>query len=402
MNSSRPLNRQTSFWVCAAIVMHTLWTSAAPVLTYPLYAAQWNLTPTVTTGIFAIYPAVVVATLLLFGNVSDYVGARVPMLLGLAASALGTLFLATATHLEWLFVGRVFMGVGVGLSAGPATASLVAFNPSERMSFSATVNAASQALGLGAAMLLGGALVQYAPFPTRLNFWFLLVVIMTIALAAWRLPRTATRKSFRSWRPGAVGIPRDILPTFLASALVVTTAYVLGAITLSLGGQIAKQVVGSSNAFINGAAISLFAICNGATTIGAGNVRVKRNITLGTVSSVAGLLLLMVAAHERSLAMFLASSTFTGIAYSMQFRGGLGLLVEAMSAEQRGATLSAIYLIAYLFQGAVALSLGVLATAHGLSTAVYAGAPVVAALSLAGLFLCSRLEPRISTAVSAK
>jgi hypothetical protein len=63
---------------------------------------------------------------------------------------------------------------------------------------------------------------------------------------------------------------------------------------------------------------------------------------------------------------------------------------------------SAIYLIAYLFQGTVALSLGVLATAHGLSTAVYTGAPAVAALSLAGLLLGSRLEPRISTAATAK
>nr|WP_278254721.1 MFS transporter [Paraburkholderia hospita] len=338
----------------------------------------------------------------LFGNVSDYIGARVPMLVGLAASALGTLCLATATHVEWLFVGRVFMGVGVGLSAGPATASLVAFNPSGRMSYSATVNAASQAIGLGAAMLLGGVLVQYAPFPTRLNFWILLAVIVTIASAAWRLPQTSTLKSFRNWRPGNIGMPRDILPIFVASALVVTTAYVLGAITLSLGAQIAKQVVGSSNAFVNGAAISLFAICNGAITICAGNVGVKRNIALGTTSSVAGLLLLMLAAHDRSLAMFLGSSTFMGIAYSMQFRGGLSLLVEAMPVEQRGATVSAIYLIAYLFQGTVALSLGVLATAHGLSTAVYTGAPAVAALSLAGLLLGSRLEPRISTAATAK
>ncbi|WP_407671676.1 hypothetical protein [Paraburkholderia hospita] len=70
------------------------------------------------------------------------------MLVGLAASALGTLCLATATHVEWLFVGRVFMGVGVGLSAGPATASLVAFNPSGRMSYSATVTQPLRQSGL--------------------------------------------------------------------------------------------------------------------------------------------------------------------------------------------------------------------------------------------------------------
>lgn len=392
MNASRTLNRRASFWVCAAVVTHTLWTSAAPALTYPLYATQWHLNTSVTTAIFAIYPAVVVATLILFGNASDYIGARSTMLLGLTSSSLGTLFLATAPQVGWLFVGRMLMGVGVGLSAGPATASLVEFNPKSRTSFAATVNAASQAVGFAAAMLFGGALVQYAPYPMRLNFWLLFGAIIAIASAAWRLPQSSTCRPLRHWRPGATRIPKNILPTFVASAMVVTTAYVLSAITLSLGAQIAKQVVGSHNAFVNGAAISLFAVANAAITIGSGHVQVRRNIALGTMSSVVGLLLLVLAAQQHSLAMFLASSTFLGAAFSMQFRGGLGLLIEAVPAEQRSAALSAVYLIAYLFQGTVALSLGGLATARGLSTAVCAGAPVIAVLGLAGLLFSTRLR----------
>ncbi len=37
------LGRAASFWVSAGVVGHTLWTSAAPAMTYPLYAAQWHL-----------------------------------------------------------------------------------------------------------------------------------------------------------------------------------------------------------------------------------------------------------------------------------------------------------------------------------------------------------------------
>ena len=40
-------------------------------MTYRLYAEEWRLTHTVTTGIFAIYPIVVVATLIRFGDLSD-------------------------------------------------------------------------------------------------------------------------------------------------------------------------------------------------------------------------------------------------------------------------------------------------------------------------------------------
>ena len=68
------LSQRASFWVAASVVMHTLWTSAAPAMTYPLYASEWHLTPTVTTAIFAVYPLVVVTVLIFFGDISDYIG----------------------------------------------------------------------------------------------------------------------------------------------------------------------------------------------------------------------------------------------------------------------------------------------------------------------------------------
>ena len=82
--------------VAAAVVAHIFWTSAAPALTYRLYAAQWHLTPTATTAIFAVYPVVVVAVLIGFGDLSDRIGRRAAMLLGLGASLVGTFLFAVA------------------------------------------------------------------------------------------------------------------------------------------------------------------------------------------------------------------------------------------------------------------------------------------------------------------
>jgi hypothetical protein len=44
MSVVRTLGRHASFWVAAAVVAHTLWASAAPAMTYPPYASEWNLT----------------------------------------------------------------------------------------------------------------------------------------------------------------------------------------------------------------------------------------------------------------------------------------------------------------------------------------------------------------------
>jgi MFS family permease len=120
--------RQASLLVSAGVVSHTLWTSAAPALTYRLYAQEWHLTHTMTAGIFAIYPICVVVTLVGFGGISDRIGRRATMLMGLFASLVGALSFAVAPDVGWLFAGRALMGIGVGLSVSPSTAAILEFS----------------------------------------------------------------------------------------------------------------------------------------------------------------------------------------------------------------------------------------------------------------------------------
>jgi MFS family permease len=64
----------------------------------------------VTTGIFAVYPIVVVAVLTGFSDLSDQIGRRTTMLLGLGASLIGTFLFAVAPDVLWRFAGRAFAG----------------------------------------------------------------------------------------------------------------------------------------------------------------------------------------------------------------------------------------------------------------------------------------------------
>src|SRR5882672_8636774 len=103
MSNIRTLGRRASFWVVTAVVAHTLWTSAAPSMTYRLYASEWSLTPTVTTAMFAVFPIVVVTVLICFGDISDYIGRRATILVGLVFSLLGTACFAIALSVPWIF-----------------------------------------------------------------------------------------------------------------------------------------------------------------------------------------------------------------------------------------------------------------------------------------------------------
>ena len=384
---TRSLGRRASFWVSAAVVGHTLWTSAAPSMTYPLYAAEWNLTPTVTTAIFAVYPIVVATVLVLFGNLSDQIGRRSTILLGLAASLVGVLLFALAPSVAWVFAGRAFVGLGVGLATSPATAAMVEFSAAGKSQRASSIATAATAAGLALATLVGGGLIEYAPYPTHLNFWLLFVVLAGLFCAAWFLPRHAPTQVTKRWRPGTIRVPRYLGKIFVASAIALTGAYAHGVTMLALGAQIARDLVGSGNALTNGAAIASFAIVTGVVAVLAKAIPAKTNIILGGVASAIGMALLMWSANAHSLPIFLAAGVGAGVGYSLLFSGGLGLINANAPANHRAGTLSAIYLVAFLTMGVYAVALGAAATAWGLDVAIDLGSPAIALLGIAASVL---------------
>jgi MFS family permease len=385
------LGRKASFWVSAGVVAHTFWSSAAPAMTYQLYADEW-LTHTVTTGIFAIYPIVVVTILILFGDISDHIGRRTTMLLGLGASLIGAFLFAVAPNVLWLFAGRAFMGVGVGLTAGSSTAAMVEFSAEGQAKRAASITAAAQAFGFTGALLLGGALTQYAPWPTHLSFWVLFALIALLFAATWFLPRHAGGQASGHWRPKVPSLPSGLRPAFALASVAVTTAYTHGVLILSLGGQVARDLVGSPNALVNGAALSLFAIASGVLGIVARNLRPRPAMMLGVIASAAGMGLLACSVAWHELWIFLAATAMSGVGYSLLFLGGLALISGTAPAQHRGGVLSGVYLFAYLSLGIVALVLGVVATQRGLGLAVNLGAGIITLLSLVTIGLIVRMS----------
>ncbi len=383
----RTLSRRSSFVVAASVAAIALWTSAAPTVTYPVYAEEWNLTPATTTTIFAIYPLVVVIALAIFGNLSDYIGRRSTILLGLGAGLIGVLLFALAQDVSWLFVGRGFMGIGVALSLAPATAAVVEFSAPGQEKRASAVTTASTAAGLVLATLIGGALIQYAPYPTHLNFWVLFVVIAVVAAFAWFLPRHTSAEAQGRWRPRALAIPRGIRKYFLIGAVAVTGAYTVGVIVLSLGADIAKELIGSDNALVNGSVIAVNAVAIGVAALLARGIRPNTLVSLGGIIAFVGVGIMLISSVDHSLVVFLVSAIITGVGYSFLFSGGLGVVSAKAPAHHRAGTISTVYLVSYLVQGATALYLGAVATASGLETALVIGAGVVAVFSLAALIL---------------
>jgi predicted MFS family arabinose efflux permease len=379
--------RRASLLVSAGVVGHTLWTSAAPALTYRLYAQEWHLTHTVTAGIFAVYPIGVVVMLVGFGGISDHIGRRATMLAALFASLIGALLSAVAPDVWWVFAGRALMGIGVGLSASPSTAAILEFIAPEHAKSAASVTMAAQAIGFAAALLLGGALTEYAPWPTRLCFWVLALFILILLTATWFLPRHTVGDAGGDRRSRMPSVPKDVRQVFAVSSTAMIAAYTFGVLLLSLGGQVEHDLIGSPNVFLNGAVLSLFPIVMAAVGMIARSFSPRTALTVGALVSGLGMALLIVAVSLRDLLIYLLATAAAGGAYSLLFVGGLQVINAAAPAHRRGGILSALYLLGYLSMGALAILLGAIATTWGLSLAVDLGAASIILVNVATLVL---------------
>jgi predicted MFS family arabinose efflux permease len=383
------LGRRASLLVSAGVVGHTLWTSAAPALTYGLYAQEWHLTHTVTAEIFAVYPIGVVVMLVGFGGISDQIGRRATMLAGLVASLVGALLFAVAPDVWWVFAGRALMGIGVGLAASPSTAAILEFTSPERAKSAALVTMGAQAIGFAAALLLGGALTEYGPWPTRLCFWVLALFLIVLLIGTWLLPRHTPGGAGGDWRSRMPSVPNDIRRSFVVSSTAMVAAYTFGVLVLSLGGQVEHDLIGSPNAFLNSAVLSLFPIVMGAIGIIARTLSPRVALIVGALISGLAMVLLIVAVNFCDLVIYLLATAAAGGAYSLLFVGGLQVINAAAPVHHRGGILSALYLLGYLAMGALALVLGAIATTRGLGFAVDLGAAAIILMNVATLVLAT-------------
>lgn len=386
MTTLRP---STSFWTAAFVVVLTQWGSAASSVTYPLYAARWSLTPLTTTTVFAVYPVALVIVLVLFGAISDYVGRRAALLYGVGLLAVGGLALALAPGVEWLYIGRIIQGAGVGLSLGAASASLVDFNTSSNPARASSINTLAQSIGLVAATVVGGALIQYAPLPLHLSFWLLLILIVG-ALALIRfMPRHdpydsdgSLKYEGNAWKPRPIGVPKGTRRIFLASAFAGFSGLGIGSIILSLDAQIAHDLIDTKSAFIQGLILAISSIFIGVVAYAFKRTPPRISIVVGGVAGAVAILLFVPAASLHSLQIYLIAQVFAGAALGFSLLGGIGLIHRYAPAHHRGMLISAFYLVAYIGQGLVSTLAGITATASSLEFTIDLFAPILAAIAI--------------------
>jgi MFS family permease len=110
------------FGAVLAVLLATGWVANHFVALMPTISDRQHLSTATLDAIFGIYAVGLLPGLLLGGRASDTLGRRAVALTGSATAVVGTLAMLLSQQAEVLTVGRLIVGVGVGLAMSSGTA----------------------------------------------------------------------------------------------------------------------------------------------------------------------------------------------------------------------------------------------------------------------------------------
>jgi MFS family permease len=385
-------------FIAGAYALAVLYTgNNLPSALYGVFRAEFVFSPLTQTLLYATAVAVILPGLLIAGPLSDSIGRRAPMLIGLTVFAFGDLLFALAHNVGWLFAARVAQGIGMGTATAAAQTTLydnaglndgATGDPVHAQRRAATTATACITFGLAFGPLLGGVLVQYAP--VRLAFLVHLVLVVIAATLTLRAPGQPAEH--RPWRAGRLAVPVVVRRTFaIAGASSFAAWAVLGvfsAVLPSLIGELAR----TSNLAITAGALTLMIGTSGVVQLVARGFDAVRAQAVGLAALAVGLILLSIAITTHSQWCTVLAMLCTGTGHGLIYYGALRELAIATPAADRGTVTAAYFFVSYLGLGGPVILVGLLAVGSGLPAATHLAAVVISVL-------CVLLIPLVFTEI---
>jgi hypothetical protein len=345
------VNRQRSGFAAVAFAFLIVMAFATlPSPLYGLYRERDGLSAFTLTVVYAIFAAGTIAALLAVPAIARRIGRRGVMLAAVATMMGAAALLATWKALPGLLLGRLITGIAVGLVAGTATTYLIELHlrrdpggsPIRARNIGTAVNVG--ALGIGP--LVAGCLAVWVRDPLTVPYllWIALGAVALAGLAG--APETGAPASAAPTgkRTGA----RARIPVPAGTATL--AAFSANGLFAGLSGLFLAVTFHHPSHALAGATLFIVFTAGVASQLATTRLRSAAVLALGSVSMLAGLVLLVTAVRlsSPSLALFLIGGALIGAGAGAVFKGTTGIVLEAAAPEDRLAMTSQLLIALFI------------------------------------------------------
>ena len=374
-----------------AFVSLVLWTffmaSSAPTPLYMLYQHQLGFTSVTLTVVFSMYAVGMLASLLIIGSLSDFLG-RKPVMAAAILLELGAMliFLQAGSTAD-LLIARFIQGCATGMAASVLGAYMIDINPIK----APISNSVVPLTGTGAGVVISSLIVDFGPEPLKLIyaciFAGLLLQLLTMSLLEEPIPR----------RPGALktlkpslGVPTSARSMFMAIMPMNTAVWSLNGFFLSLVPSLVRLATSSNLAITGGTIVGLMSFCGAISVVLLRHQPAEFSLRLGAKLLAAGVIGILIGVYSGMTWPFYIATTIAGFGAGASFVSFTRSLLPLASANERASLISAYYVVSQLSLIIPSISIGVLTQFIGLPESTYYYGSIVLTLLAISSFLTAK------------
>ncbi|HTT15551.1 MAG TPA: MFS transporter [Thermoplasmata archaeon] len=390
--ASRPTSRGP-FRGIAYVLGVTAFGAGIPTPLYAVYEQRDHFSSAVLAGIFAAYSIGVLATMFLLAPLSDVIGRKPVLHLGMVLTAASGVVFVFASGVLTLALARVVSGLAVGATTSTATASMTGLEPNGDQHHVARVSVAANFGAVATGIFVSGLLVEYGPDPTQLVYAVLIAASVAGIAVVSRTPETVPsalrRVRVRFERPR---IPASIRLPFWVAAGALAGCYSIYGFFASLAPSFLRNDLGLSNTAASATIVAVLFAAAATIQIGLGQVRDRNALLDGLPLLVLAIAGVVASVLTGSWPLLVVSAAVLGIGVGYAYMGSVTLIDRTSPPALRGEILSAFFVVGYLALAVPTIGIGLAADRIGLGTAAVVFGSTLA-LFAAALYFVTRHTP---------
>lgn len=361
-----------------------------PTPLYPIYERELHVAPVLIPVVFAAYAVAVLAGLLFFGHLSDEVGRKGVLFIGLALSAASAGVFVSAHALAPLFAGRILSGLSAGVFTGTATATLVELADESSKRPAAMLAVAANTLGLGLGTLFSGALAATFAAPLRLPYAADVVLVAFAAVALAFVPETVQRRGGAAVTIQRLSVPPEIRDVFIPASIAGMCAFSVSGLFSAIVPSFLTTVLHVRTPFLTGVMVFVLFAFTAMGQLAIERIPARRALATACGLLVVGTLALAAGVALRSWPVMLVSAAIEGLGQGIAMGFGLAQINERVRTK-RGEVSSTYFVTLYVALAVPVIGVGLLAHATSLVTASLAFCALVALVVLGVLLRLPRV-----------
>ena len=313
-----------------------------------LYKERLSLSDSATVGIFVVYVAGILGTLLVAGPLSDRLGRKPLVVPFTVLSALASLILLVGRDsLVVLLIGRFLLGVVSGAVLGVAAAWMLELLGDGKEQKAAVLTTVVTYFGFGFGPVSSSIYEQFFPHPLVVPFIIHAIATALVIPLLLKVPETHPPEPTAPLRV-QLGVPPESRRAFITGVVPAavwvfafpSTAFALFPILLAESIDGSEVVLaGASGALTSWGAFAARPLVN--------RTGARRALPIGIITGAAGYLLGIVAFGTDWWVLLLPGAVALGAASGIISAGSLTVLGEISDDANRGKLTSTFYLLAY-------------------------------------------------------